>query len=393
VISDDEDVGEEDAIIVTSKVDLKEERKEDAHTNESVIDISDDEMMADIPSIRSSTSRAARRQPRTDKEDSKETDECTAPPAIDPGDSGVLLPNGLLQSSDEMAESAEVNPKTDVNLPKAIPAIPPVVLPPSQTSDLEQALEEEEGEWNEGDEEGMGMEDLDINDDEEAVIMEAMDQPSVDADEQDDTKLGGEKRKRKGKQKALVVQDCSPEVIALDDSDQGDDDDSLGGREDVDDFDADDEECPICGRTFVGMRGDVSISELGVTVSLTLAEQQKRTHVTQCPGPEQAISGLKPGKTQQPISSFCTPGQPFSIKSERQKKADAEREREAAEVKSLKGPNAFKVLMSGNKEDEEWKVAEIDLKRDGKRSVGRRKAPFYKVGSTEREVDGADRGL
>lgn len=49
--------------------------------------------------------------------------------------------------------------------------------------------------------------------------------------------------------------------------------------------------------------------------------------------------------------------------------------------------------MSGNKEDEEWKVAEIDLKRDGKRSVGRRKAPFYKVGSTEREVDGADRGL
>jgi hypothetical protein len=35
--------------------------------------------------------------------------------------------------------------------------------------------------------------------------------------------------------------------------------------------------------------------------------------------------------------------------------------------------------MSGNKEDEEWKVAEIDLKRDGKRSVGRRKAPFYKV--------------
>lgn len=35
--------------------------------------------------------------------------------------------------------------------------------------------------------------------------------------------------------------------------------------------------------------------------------------------------------------------------------------------------------MSGNKEDEEWKIAEIDLKRDGKRSVGRRKAPFYKV--------------
>lgn len=116
---------------------------------------------------------------------------------------------------------------------------------------------------------------------------------------------------------------------------------------------------------------------------LTRVAQQKRSHVAQCSGTDQADS--KPNKSgkQQPISSFCKPAQPFSIKSERQKKADAEREREAAEVKNLKGPNAFKVLMSGNKEDEEWKVAEIDLKRDGKRSVGRRKAPFYKVRMTE----------
>lgn len=49
--------------------------------------------------------------------------------------------------------------------------------------------------------------------------------------------------------------------------------------------------------------------------------------------------------------------------------------------------------MSGNKEDEEWKVAEIDLKRDGKRSVGRRKAPFYKVGRTESDVGCTDRAL
>lgn len=35
--------------------------------------------------------------------------------------------------------------------------------------------------------------------------------------------------------------------------------------------------------------------------------------------------------------------------------------------------------MSGHKEKEQWKDAEIDLKRDGKRTFGRRKAPFYKV--------------
>jgi len=35
--------------------------------------------------------------------------------------------------------------------------------------------------------------------------------------------------------------------------------------------------------------------------------------------------------------------------------------------------------MSGHKEKEQWKDAEIDLRRDGKRTFGRRKAPFYKV--------------
>jgi hypothetical protein len=35
--------------------------------------------------------------------------------------------------------------------------------------------------------------------------------------------------------------------------------------------------------------------------------------------------------------------------------------------------------MSGHKEVAQWKTAEVDLKRDGKRSVGRRQAPFYKV--------------
>ncbi|KAL7419134.1 DNA cross-link repair protein PSO2/SNM1 [Cryptotrichosporon argae] len=44
-----------------------------------------------------------------------------------------------------------------------------------------------------------------------------------------------------------------------------------------------------------------------------------------------------------------------------------------------KGPNAFSLLMSGHKEKAQWKAAEIDLKRDGKRVFGRRHAPFYKV--------------
>lgn len=266
VISDDEDVEQEIAMDVKSKLQGREEKKEQIRTEESVIDISDDDMSTDMPSIRSLTSRAARQGSRLEKGESRTIDTSAVPAsAIDPVETGDhLISNGLLQSPGDMTESVEVNPlKFDTNLLKLIPAIPPVVLPPSQTSELEQALEEEEGEWNEGDEEGMGMEDLDINDDEEATIMEAMDQPSVDADVQEQSVLGGEKRKRKGKQKASVVKDCSPEVIALDESDQGEDDDSLGGREDVDDFDADDEECPICGRTFVGMRGDVSILAVG----------------------------------------------------------------------------------------------------------------------------------
>lgn len=46
---------------------------------------------------------------------------------------------------------------------------------------------------------------------------------------------------------------------------------------------------------------------------------------------------------------------------------------------TIKGPNAFSLLMSGHKEHEQWKDAEDDLRRDGKRYAGRRRAPFYKV--------------
>lgn len=46
--------------------------------------------------------------------------------------------------------------------------------------------------------------------------------------------------------------------------------------------------------------------------------------------------------------------------------------------------------MSGHKEKEQWKDAEIDLKRDGKRHFGRRKAPFYKVCHRIRRRSNAD---
>lgn len=46
---------------------------------------------------------------------------------------------------------------------------------------------------------------------------------------------------------------------------------------------------------------------------------------------------------------------------------------------AIRGPNAFSLLMSGHKEHEQWKDAEADLRRDGKRFAGRRRAPFYKV--------------
>jgi hypothetical protein len=80
----------------------------------------------------------------------------------------------------------------------------------------------------------------------------------------------------------------------------------------------------------------------------------------------------KENQSQRPISSFCIAVPPIK---------EDENDEEDFQTLELpgKGLDAFSVLMSGHKENAEWKVAEIDLKRDGKRSVGRRKAPFYKV--------------
>jgi hypothetical protein len=78
-----------------------------------------------------------------------------------------------------------------------------------------------------------------------------------------------------------------------------------------------------------------------------------------------------PSKAKRPLSSFFAPNPP---------REPQEEEEEDAEPSATPGkPNAFAVLMNGHREKAEWKVAEVDLKRDGKRVVGRRKAPFYKV--------------
>jgi hypothetical protein len=74
-------------------------------------------------------------------------------------------------------------------------------------------------------------------------------------------------------------------------------------------------------------------------------------------------------KAKRPMSSFFPPAPPLD---------EEEQDDDDVGAKTRK-PNAFAVLMSGHQETAEWKVAEIDLKRDGKRVVGRRKAPFYKV--------------
>jgi hypothetical protein len=75
--------------------------------------------------------------------------------------------------------------------------------------------------------------------------------------------------------------------------------------------------------------------------------------------------------SKRPISSYCIP---------EALNGEDELDIDSGPVETpAKGLNAFSVLMSGHKEDAEWKVAETDLKRDGKRTFGRRKAPFYKV--------------
>ncbi|WRT69748.1 uncharacterized protein IL334_006739 [Kwoniella shivajii] len=103
-------------------------------------------------------------------------------------------------------------------------------------------------------------------------------------------------------------------------------------------------ECPVCGKS---LKGKVD----------TVAEQ----HINSCLD----TSSPKSSKKSRPVSSYA------SFSTEQSPSPEPE--------PITKGPNAFSVLMSGHKERDQWKDAEADLKRDGKRFIGRRKAPFYKV--------------
>lgn len=230
----------------------------------SVIDISDDEMEAEtiaravqpVPPPLSDEAGGASTFLKREDQLSKRTRNSNIDLPVKPDMDSSLIPNGIL-SSISNAKMSSNNTTSHADMEQTSRGVgPTLAIDISQKSDLEQALEEEEGEWNEGDEEGMGMEDLDIGDDDD-VMADVMESPAVEEEAPQDEVQGGEKRKRKGKQKVALSKDCSPEIIDIDESDDGDDD-SLGGREEVDDFDVDDEECPVCGRTFVGMRGDVS---------------------------------------------------------------------------------------------------------------------------------------
>nr|XP_019043488.1 DNA cross-link repair 1A protein [Kwoniella bestiolae CBS 10118]OCF22418.1 DNA cross-link repair 1A protein [Kwoniella bestiolae CBS 10118] len=105
-------------------------------------------------------------------------------------------------------------------------------------------------------------------------------------------------------------------------------------------------ECPVCGKSLKGQNNDLA-----------------QHHINSCL--DSSSSSPKSSKKARPISSYA------SFSTEPSPSPEPEQ--------STKGPNAFSVLMSGHKEKDQWKDAEADLKRDGKRFVGRRKAPFYKV--------------
>ncbi|WWC92862.1 uncharacterized protein L201_007823 [Kwoniella dendrophila CBS 6074] len=105
-------------------------------------------------------------------------------------------------------------------------------------------------------------------------------------------------------------------------------------------------ECPVCGKSLKGQANKIA-----------------QQHMNTCL--DASSSSTRSSKKARPISSYA------SFSTEPTPSPEPEQ--------PTKGPNAFSVLMSGHKERDQWKVAEADLKRDGKRFIGRRKAPFYKV--------------
>ncbi|WVQ78981.1 hypothetical protein IAT38_001073 [Cryptococcus sp. DSM 104549] len=112
------------------------------------------------------------------------------------------------------------------------------------------------------------------------------------------------------------------------------------------------DQCPVCGASLKGKVNTVVQQHINLCLdsSTTTPTAPSSTNKSKAPRPVSAFSSF----SNPPPSLPTTP-------------------------KVQGGPNAFSVLMSGHKERDQWKDAEIDLKRDGKRTVGRRKAPFYKV--------------
>ncbi|KAG8979565.1 hypothetical protein FRB90_008072, partial [Tulasnella sp. 427] len=109
--------------------------------------------------------------------------------------------------------------------------------------------------------------------------------------------------------------------------------------------------CPVCGISVDGWDSNTLSS-----------------HVNSCLD--------SPAATKQPLAprqdtSFRAPPQSFN--------------KPSGSGQSSRGPNAFSLLMSNRKENEAWKLAEVDLAKPdsavgkARRSEGRRKAPFYKV--------------
>lgn len=230
-----------------------------------VIDISDDDLAEDKSSgphhVKNASTSLPVRRGRERSSVGESTNAFRLRPAQSVVDTSAnIIANHETSHQPPAAQRPACSPSPEVALPlrQTGPIYDILMDLGSQKSELEQALAEEEGQWNEGDDEGMGMEDLDIADEEDAVQEAAPEDDN--ADDIPGAVEGGEKRKRKGKQKTTATKDCSPQIIAIEDSDSdsGGDDDSLGEREDEDDFDVDDDECPVCGRTFVGLQGDVS---------------------------------------------------------------------------------------------------------------------------------------
>jgi DNA cross-link repair 1A protein len=119
------------------------------------------------------------------------------------------------------------------------------------------------------------------------------------------------------------------------------------------------EKCPVCSQSMKGKKDNVSHA---LRLAQGTDSQVIEKHINTC-----LDSSARKANKPRPISSMAHTFSP------------APSSPSPPPETPVKGPNAFSVLMSGHKEKEQWKTAEDDLRRDGKRTYGRRPAPFYKV--------------